>query len=101
MCFGAQLHRATLDRARNHSLALSRMDSAPGKDFPMRFRHNWILAIALLAANAQTTRAQEMPLRGDVEKLAGLQQPCMPGMQKPASAETNKKAMQHGSDQMA
>jgi hypothetical protein len=42
-----------------------------------------------------------MPLRGDAEKLADLQQPSMPGMQMPASSETNKKAMQHDHDSMA
>jgi hypothetical protein len=67
----------------------------------MRFRHNWILAIALLAANAQTTRAQETAAWSSIEKPADPQQPSMPGMPMPASADANKKAMQHAHDPMA
>jgi len=67
----------------------------------MRFQHEWIAAILLATASGQATRSQEMPLRGDGEKLVDLQQPSMPGMQMPASSETNKKAMQHGSEPMA
>src|SRR5690349_24819158 len=65
----------------------------------MRFRHNWILAIALLAANAQTTRAQAA--WSSIEKPADPQQPSMPGMPMPASADANQKAMQHDHDPMA
>jgi len=67
----------------------------------MRFWHGWIAAILLATATGQAARSQEMPLRGDAEKLVDLQQPSMPGMQMPASSEKNKKAMQHGSEPMA
>jgi hypothetical protein len=67
----------------------------------MRFRNSWVLAIALVAGNIQAMRAQEGPTASPMQELAGLQQPCMPAMQMPASSETNKKAMQHGSEPMA
>lgn len=67
----------------------------------MRFRHEWVFAAVLAAASAHTTRAQETPPSGQIEKPAEPQQPSMPGMQMPGSAETNRKGMQHGRDAMA
>src|SRR5690349_8658551 len=63
----------------------------------MRFRHNWILAIAFVAANAQTTRAQETPASGPIEMLADPQHPRMP---MPDCPTTSKKTMQHNQDLM-
>jgi hypothetical protein len=67
----------------------------------MRFRHKWIFAAVLSAASAHTTHAQETPPSRQIEKPAEPQQPSMPGMQTPGSAEINKKGMQHGRDAMA
>jgi hypothetical protein len=67
----------------------------------MRFRHKWIAAIVLAAGSACTTRAQETPPSSRDDQLAEPQQPSMPGMQMPACAEKNKKAMQHDHDSMA
>src|SRR5947207_183926 len=72
-----------------------------GKDFTMRFRHSWVLAIALVGTNIQTTRAQEGLTPGQIEKPSDSQQPSMRGMQMPACAEANKRVMQHDHDSMA
>ena len=67
----------------------------------MRFRHSWVLAIALVGTNIQTTRAQEGLTPGQIEKPSDSQQPSMRGMQMPACAEANKRVMQHDHDSMA
>jgi hypothetical protein len=67
----------------------------------MRFRHRWIAVIILAVASVHATRAQETPPPGQVEQLADPQQPSMPGMQMPGSAQSNKKAMQHDRSTMA
>ncbi|HEY6943753.1 MAG TPA: hypothetical protein VI431_01335 [Candidatus Acidoferrum sp.] len=67
----------------------------------MRFRHESVAAIVLAAASTHTTRAQERPPCGQIEKLGDFQQPSMPGMQMPACAEKDKKGKQHDHDAMA
>ena len=65
----------------------------------MKFKREWIVAIAL-AASANVLRAQETAPSEHVEELADQQQPCMAGMKMPGCHETKTQVMQHDSGPM-
>src|SRR5262245_10069673 len=67
----------------------------------MKFRHGWIVAIAVAASIAGVTQAQEIPSPDHAEEAADQQQGCMAGMRMPGCRGTKTQVMQHGSDSMS